>query len=180
MELLLPKKWNEVIADTLTEEDYPVIHPIGKETFSLFAEYPTGVYEYAFHIDGATTLIKENNIKPVTFSPDKIIEAVDFGNINTDPELNRPNHKNPVMAVQSNHLTNGKLYAINGNHRIFEAFNNEDELIDVYVFKDIEFIPFFYDYLSKVSYFFEIDYTNVIHNKSRLIENKEDAFVYKL
>lgn len=174
------KKWDEVMTETLTKEDYPVVHPIEEETFSLFAKYPTGIYEYAFHIDSATSLIEEKNIKSVTFSPKNIVHAIDLGNINTDPKQKRPNHKNPVMVVQSRHLTDNKMYAINGNHRINEAYRNNDESIEVYVFKDQDFIPFFYDYLSKVSYFFEIDYTNIIFGESVFLENKQEAFVYKL
>jgi len=177
---VIAEKWEEVLSENLTENDYPVTHPIGEETFSLFAEYPAGIYEYAFHIDGASSLIKEKQIEPSTYPPQDIIKAVDIGNINTNPELIRPNHKNPVMVIQSKHLTNDKMYAINGNHRIFEAFRNKDESIEVYVFKDREFIPFFHDYLSKISYFMEIDYTNTMHNKRFFLKTEEDAFVYKL
>jgi len=177
---VIAEKWDEVVSETLTENDYPVVHSIGEETFSLFAEYSTGIYEYAFHIDNATSLIKKKQIEPTTYSPQDIIKAIDIGNINTNRELIRTNHKNPVMVIQSEHLTNNKMYAINGNHRIFEAFRNEDESIEVYVFKDREFIPFFYDYLSKISYFMEIDYTNTIYNKSFFLKSEEDAFVYKL
>ena len=61
-----------------------------------------------------------------------------------------------------------------------EAFRNDADSIDVYIFKDLEFIPFFYDYLSKLSYFFEIDYLNIMRDETNVIENQEDAFVYNL
>lgn len=157
-----------------------MIHPIGEETFSLFKEYPSGIYEYGFSIDDATTYINEKNIQPIKFSPKDIIKAIELQNINTNPKLKRPNHKNPVMVVQSKYLTEDKLYAINGNHRIFEAFRNDVNSIDVYVFKDLEFIPFFYDYLSKLSYFFEIDYLNIVRDETNFIKNQEDIFVYNL
>lgn len=155
-------KWLEFLKETRIHESYPVIHPIGQETFSLFAEFPTGVFEYALDIDGATALIKAKGIQPVSFSPSKIIEAVDQGNINKDPNRIKPNHKNPIMVLQSKYLTNDKPYCINGNHRIYEAYQSNDEQIEVFVFRDKEFTPFFYDALSEAIYFLEIDYNNVI------------------
>lgn len=161
----LAKKWTEILNQSLNSEVYPVIHPIGQETFSLFAEYPTGVFEYALDIDRAASLIKEIDLRPVQFNPSDIINAVDQGNLNKDPNRIKPNHKNPVMVVQSRYLTHNKLYCINGNHRIFEAYRNNDEQIEVYVFKDLEFDPFFYDALSKAIYYLEIDYYRVVNEK---------------
>lgn len=172
------KKWTEILNQSLNSETYPVIHPIGQETFSLYAEYPTGVFEYALDIDGATSLIKERSIKPVQFAPSNIIDAVDQGNINKDLNRIKPNHKNPVMVLQSWYLTANKPYCINGNHRIFEAYRNNDTQIDVFLFKDLEFVPFFYDILSKATYFFEIDYKNVVLDE-RYIHSEKGAFVYE-
>ncbi|MBT2640395.1 hypothetical protein [Bacillus sp. ISL-39] len=160
------RKWTEIVNETLTSETYPVIHPIGQETFSLYAEFPTGVFEYALDIDGATALIKDKGIRPVKFSPINIINSVDPGNINQDPNQIKTNHKNPVMVLQSQYLTDNKAYCINGNHRIYEAYRNNDPLIEVFVFKEFEFAPFFYDLLSKGLYFFEIDYVNVMADQS--------------
>lgn len=160
------KKWTDIVNETLNSETYPVIHPIGQETFSLYAEFPTGVFEYALDIDGATALIKDKGIKPVKFSPMNIIDSVDPGNINKDPNRIKPNHKNPVMILQSRYLADNRAYCINGNHRIFEAFRNSDPLIEVFVFKELEFVPFFYDVLSKATYFLEIDYVNVMTEQS--------------
>ncbi|MGD6942824.1 hypothetical protein ACQCT6_12380 [Cytobacillus gottheilii] len=161
----LAKKWTEILNKSLNSETYPVIHPIGQETFSLYAEYPTGVFEYALDIDGAASLIKEKDIRPVQFNPSDIINAVDQGNLNKDPKRIKPNHKNPVMVLQSRYLTQNKPYCINGNHRIFEAYRNNDKQIEVYVFKDLEFVPFFYDALSKATYYLEIDYDHVVNEK---------------
>lgn len=172
------KKWTGILNQSLISETYPVIHPIGQETFSLYAEYPTGVFEYALDIDGATSLIKERSIKPVQFTPSNIIDAVDQSNINKDPNRIKPNHKNPVMVLQSRYLTANKPYCINGNHRIFEAYRNNDTQIDVFLFKDLEFVPFFYDILSKATYFFEIDYKNVVSDE-RYIQSQKGAFVYE-
>lgn len=172
-------KWTTILNQSLINETYPVVHPIGQETFSLYTEFPTGVFEYALDIDGATSLIEEKGIKPVKFSPSSIIEAVDEGNINKDPSKIRPNHKNPVMVLQSQFLTDNRPYCINGNHRIFEAYRNNNEYIDVFVFKDLEFIPFFYDTLSKATYFFEIDYNHVIFGKKDFVSSEKGAFVYK-
>ncbi|CAG9623590.1 hypothetical protein [Sutcliffiella rhizosphaerae] len=158
------KKWLKTLNQSLNNETYPVIHPIGHETFSLYVEYPSGVFEYALDIDGATSLIKEEGIKPVQFSPSNIIDAVNQSNINKNPNRIKPNHKNPVMVIQSQYLTNNKPYCINGNHRIFEAYRNNDEQIEVYVFKDLEFVPFFYNVLSKETYYLEIDYHNVVND----------------
>lgn len=158
-------KWNEIVNKSLRDEVYPVVHPIGQETFSLYAEFPTGVFEYALDIDGATSLIKDESIKSVIFEPSKIITSVDEGNINKDTNNIKMNHKNPVMVLQSQYLTGGKPYCINGNHRILEAYRNNKKQIEVYVFKDLEFVPFFYDALSKAIYFLEIDYNNVINNE---------------
>lgn len=168
----LAKKWTNILNESLSSVTYPVNHPIGQETFSLYAEYPTGVFEYALDIDGATSLLKEEGINPVQFTPSNIIEAVDQSNINKDPNLIKPNHKNPVMVLQSRYLTNNKPYCINGNHRIFEAYRNNDKQIEVYVFKDLEFVPFFYDVLSKATYYLEIDYHNVV-NDNQYITNLE-------
>ncbi|MBN6886019.1 hypothetical protein ACUXCC_000674 [Cytobacillus horneckiae] len=176
----LSLKWTEILNQTLINETYPVIHPIGQETFSLYAEFPTGVFEYALDIDGAISFIKENNFKPVKVSPSSIINSVDQGNINKDPNKIKPNHKNPVMVLQSHYLTDNKPYCINGNHRIFEAYRNNDKQIEIFVFKDLEFVPFFYDILSKAAYFFEIDYTNVVSNKRDFIKNEQGAFAYDL
>lgn len=170
------KKWTEILNQSLNSETYPVIHPIGQETFSLYAEYPTGVFEYALDIDGATSHIKEAGIKPVQFAPSHIIDAVYQGNINKDPNRIKPNHKNPVMVLQSRYLTNNKPYCINGNHRLFEAYRNNDEQIEVYIFKDLEFVPFFYDVLSKATYFLEIDYHNVVNDKRYLLHSENGAF----
>lgn len=175
----LASKWTEILNQFLIDKTYPVIHPIGQETFSLYAEFPTGVFEYALDIDGATLLIKEKSIKPVKFSPSNIIDSVDQGNINKDPTRKKTNHKNPVMVLQSQYLTDNKPYCINGNHRIFEAYRNNDEYIEVFVFKDLEFVPFFYDVLSKATYFLEIDYNNVVSDKRNLIQNDKGAFAYK-
>ncbi|GAA0458381.1 hypothetical protein [Alkalibacillus silvisoli] len=172
------KMWAEILNQSLYKETYPVIHPIGQETFSLYAEYPIGVFEYALDIDGASSLIKERSIKPVQFTPSNIIDAVDQENINKDPNRVKPNHKNPVMALQSRYLTVNKPYCINGNHRIFEAYRNNDTQIDVFLFKDLEFVPFFYDILSKATYFLEIDYKNVVSDE-RYIPSEKGAFVYE-
>ncbi|MFJ7406259.1 MULTISPECIES: hypothetical protein [unclassified Lysinibacillus] len=176
----LALKWTEILNQILINEAYPVVHPIGQETFSLYAEFPTGVFEYALDIDGACTLIKENNLKPVKVIPSSIIHSVDHGNINKDPNKIKPNHKNPVMILQSHYLTDNKPYCINGNHRLFEAYRNNDKQLEIFVFKDLEFAPFFYDILSKATYFIEIDYTNVVSNKRDFIHNKNGAFAYEL
>lgn len=168
-------KWAEILNKSLISKQYPVVHPIGQETFSLYVEYPTGVFEYAFDIDGATSLIKEKAIQPITISPSNIIASVDQGNINIDPSRIKPNHKNPVMVLQSQYLTDSNPYCINGNHRIFEAYQNNEELIEVYLFKDLEFVPLFYDALSKAIYFFEIDYNNVVRNE-KYIHSEKGAF----
>lgn len=158
-------KWRKMINKALRDEVYPVVHPIGQETFSLYAEFPTGIFEYALDIDGATAFIKEENITPDTLEPAKIISSVDEGNINRDTSNIKTNHKNPVMVLQSYYLTGDKPCCINGNHRIFEAYRNHEKQIDVYVFKELEFVPFFYDILSKAIYFFEIDYNSVINDE---------------
>ncbi|MUK87892.1 hypothetical protein GMD78_05700 [Ornithinibacillus sp. L9] len=173
---VVASKWTEFVHQSLINEAYPVVHPIGQETFSLFVEFPTGVFEYALDIDGATSLINEKKIVPLTFSPLEIFMSVDQGNINTDPNRIKPNHKNPVMVLQSEYLTNNKPYCINGNHRIFEAYRNNNEQIEVFVFKDMEFVPFIYDDLSKAMYFFEIDYDNVMNNKRNYIRNEKGSF----
>ncbi|MDY0410564.1 hypothetical protein [Paracerasibacillus soli] len=135
-------KWKKIIDDTLIHEVYPVIHPIGQETFSLYAEFPIGIFEYALDIDGATSYIREKHINREIFDPVDIINAVDEGNINKDTSKIKTNHKNPVMALQSQYLTGNKPYCINGNHRIFEAYRNNERQIAVYVFKELEFVPF--------------------------------------
>ncbi|MEZ2457483.1 hypothetical protein ACBR55_02680 [Salinicoccus roseus] len=169
-------KWTDILNQFLANKTYPVVHPIGKETFSLYAVFPTGIFEYALDIDKATTLIKEKNIKPIKVSPSNIIEAVDQGNINKDLNRIKPNHKNPVMVLQSCYLTNNKPYCINGNHRIFEAYQNKDKQIEIYVFKDLDFVPFFYDVLSKATYFLEIDYYNVVKDKRYLLHGENSMF----
>lgn len=174
------QKWQELLTKRISKENYPVVHPIGQETFSLFAEFSSGIYEYAFHIDGATSLIKEQKIKPVVFSPRDIIKSVDIGNINTDPNRIRTNHKNPVIVIQSKYLTNNKLHAINGNHRISEAYKNDTKEIEIYLFNDMEFVPFFYDFLSEAMYFFEIDYNNTMFNKKEFLERTNDAMINNL
>ncbi|MFD1737613.1 hypothetical protein ACFSCX_13770 [Bacillus salitolerans] len=173
------KEWAKVLSESLIKEKYPVVHPIGQETFSLYKEYPTGVYEYALDIDGATRLIKEKNLKPITCCPSTIINSVDEGNINKDPTRIKYNHKNPVMVLQSVYLTENKPYCVNGNHRIFEANKNKDNQIEVYVFKDLEFVPFFYDTLSKANYFLEMDYNCIVNNHVSSVDSKHDAFVYE-
>lgn len=60
------------------------------------------------------------------------------------------------MVLQSQYLTDSNPYCINGNHRIFEAYQNNEELIEVYLFKDLEFVPLFYDALSKAIYFLKL------------------------
>ncbi|MDV2582581.1 hypothetical protein [Alkalibacillus haloalkaliphilus] len=172
------KKWTEVLNQFIKSKTYPVIHPIGQETFSLYAEYPTGVFEYALDIDAASSLLKERSIKPVQFTPSDIIDAVDQENINEDPNRVKLNHKNPVMVLQSRYLTANQPYCINGNHRIYEAYRNNDTQVDVFLFKDLEVAPFFYDILSKATYFLEIDYKNVVYDE-RHIQSEKGAFVYE-
>ncbi|WP_172372313.1 hypothetical protein [Sporosarcina jiandibaonis] len=171
-------KWNEIANLSLRNEVYPVVHPIGQETFSLYAEFPTGVFEYALDVDGATSLIKEGGITPVIFDPSKIIASVDEGNINKDTSNIKINHKNPVMVLQSQYLTGGMNHCINGNHRIFEANRNNEKQIEVYQFKDLEFVPFFYDVLGKAMYYFEMDYSNVISNERNFLKDEYDAFAF--
>lgn len=43
-------------------------------------------------------------------------------------------------------------------------------------FKDLEFVPFFYDVLSKVTYFLEIDYHNVVNDKRYLLHKENGTF----
>ncbi|WP_440896695.1 hypothetical protein ACS127_01395 [Amphibacillus sp. Q70] len=172
-------KWNEIVKRSLRDQTYPVVHPIGRETFSLYAEFPTGVFEYALDIDGATSLIKEKRIKPITFAPSEMIASVDEGNINKDTSQIKTNHKNPVMVLQSQYLTGDQPYCINGNHRIFEAYRNNEQQIDVYLFKELEFVPFFYDTLSKAIYYLEIDYHQVIKNESNFL-NGDTAYAFHL
>ncbi|MFJ7647404.1 hypothetical protein ACIQ1H_07640 [Lysinibacillus sp. NPDC097279] len=175
----LALKWTALVKQKLDNATYPVVHPIGQETFSLYVEFPTGVFEYAFDIDGASSLIKENKMKPVKVFPSSIIHSVDRGNINTDPNNIKPNHKNPIMILQSEYITDNKPYCINGNHRIFEAYQNNDTPIEIFVFKDLAFHSFFYDLLSKAIYFIEIDYKNVVTNRRDFIQNKQSAFAYE-
>ena len=174
----LASKWNDIVNQSLRNEVYPVVHPIGQETFSLYAAFPEGVFEYALDIDGATSLIKEKSIKPVIFALPKIIAAVDEGNINKDTSNIKTNHKNPVMLLQSRYLTGDKPYCINGNHRMTEAYRNNEKQIEVYVFKDLEFVPFFYDVWSKMMYFFEIDYQNVINNERRFLQKGDTGHAF--
>lgn len=171
-------KWLEIVNQSLKNEPYPVVHPIGQETFSLYTEFPTGVFEYALDIDGATSLIKKEGIEPLVFEPSEIIFSVDEGNINTDTRNITTNHKNPVMVLQSQYLSNNKPYCINGNHRIYEAYRNKKQQIEVYFFKDLEFVPFFYDFLSKAVYFFEIDYNNVIKNERNFLKPEYTAHAF--
>lgn len=173
---MVASKWSEIVNRSLKDELYPVIHPIEQETFSLYAEFPTGVFEYALDIDGATTMIKRDCIAPVIFEPSQIIASVDEGNINKDTSNIKTNHKNPVMVLQSRYLAGGKPHCINGNHRIFEAHGNNDEQIEVYLFKDLEFVPFIYDTWSKAMYYFEMDYRNVINHKRDFLKEGNDAF----
>lgn len=153
----IAKKWLDVFTRILAKEEYPVVHPIGQETFSLYAEYEAGVFEYALDIDGATAYINKNGRKAEIFEPSQIIHAVDQGNVNTDPARIKPNHKNPVMILQNSLHTNGKPYCINGNHRLTEAYKSGCQHIEVYVFREMEAVPLFYDTLSKAAYFLEID-----------------------
>jgi hypothetical protein len=176
----LAKKWTKILDDEVVNQTYPVVHPIGQETFSLFAEFPSGVFEYTLAIDRATKLIKDRNIQPTVFYPTDIIEAVDQGNINKDLSEIKTNHKNPVMVLQSHYLTEAKPYCINGNHRINEAYKNSDVQIEVYVFQELEFISFFYDYLSQAMYYLEIDYYNVVNNKRYLLHNEGNSFAERL
>ena len=174
----IASKWSQIVNQFLIDEIYPAVHPIGQETFSLYKEFPTGVFEYALYIDGATSLIKENSITPVIYEPSKIIASVDEGNINKATSNIKTNHKNPVMVLQSQYLTENKPHCINGNHRIFEAYRQNKEQIEVYVFKELEFIPFFYDVWSKAMYFLEIDYNNVINNERNHLKENNDAFAF--
>lgn len=167
--MVVASKWAEILNQNLICEIYPVVHPIGQETFSLYTKFPTGIFEYALDVDGATSLIVEKNIKPVMFSPSNIIDSVDQGNINKDPNKIRPNRKKTIIVPQSEYLTANKPHCINGNHRIFEAYRNNEEQIEVYLFKDLQFVPFFYDAFSKATYFLEMDYHNVVHNERKLI-----------
>lgn len=171
-------KWDEIINKTLRDEVYPVVHPIAQETFSLYAEFPSGVFEYALDIDGATSFINKKNIMPNIFISSKIISSVDEGNLNEDTSNIKTNHKNPVMVLQSQYLTEGKPCCINGNHRIFEAHRNNKDQIEGYLFKDLEFVSFFYDILSKAMYYFEMDYSNVINNQRNFLKGEQDAFAY--
>ena len=171
----IASKWSEIVNQSLRNELYPVVHPIGQETFSLYAEFPTGVFEYALDIDCATSHIKNESIKPVVFEPSKIIASVDECNINTDTSKIITNHKNPIMVLQSQYLTDNNLYCINGNHRIFEAYRNNEKQIEVYLFKDLEFDIFFYDVLSKALYFLEMDYSNVIQNEGDSLKEEYTA-----
>jgi len=175
---MVASKWNEIVNQSLVNEDYPAVHPIGQETFSLYTEFPTGVFEYAIDIDGATSFIKENSITPVIFDPSKIIASVAEGNLNKDTSNIKTNHKNPVMVLQSRYITKNKYYCINGNHRIYEAYRHSKEQIEVYVFKDLDFIPFFYDAWSKATYLLEIDYNNVINSERNDLNEKNDAFAF--
>ncbi|MEC2072703.1 hypothetical protein [Alkalihalophilus marmarensis] len=172
----LASKWRELLNRSKMNEVYPVVHPIGKETFSLYANYPSGIFEYALDIDLATSLIKEKAISPINVSPKNIIDAVDPGNINRDPAKIKPNHKNPVMIIQSHYLTNNKYCCINGNHRIFEAYRNGEREIEVYLFKDLEFLPFFYDELSKATYFLEMDAACVLNNQQHIQQSELEQY----
>ncbi len=169
-------KWNEIVGQYLKDEIYPVVHPIGQETFSLYAVFPTGIFEYALDIDGATALIKKEGINPTIFNPTQIIASVDEGNINKDLNNIKTNHKNPVMILQSQRLMGNMPHCINGNHRIFEAHRNNEKSIEVYHFKDLEFVPFFYDDLSKAMYYLEMDFNNVINDKRDFLKDPYGAF----
>lgn len=169
-------KWNEIVGQYLKDEIYPVVHPIGQETFSLYAVFPTGIFEYALDIDGATALIKKEGINPTIFNPTQIIASVDEGNINKDLNNIKTNHKNPVMILQSQRLMGNMPHCINGNHRIFEAHRNNEKSIEVYHFKELEFVPFFYDDLSKAMYYLEMDFNNVINDKRDFLKDPYGAF----
>ncbi|MBR7553632.1 hypothetical protein ACFFJI_11605 [Allobacillus sp. GCM10007491] len=175
----IASKWTEILNESIVNELYPTVHPIGRETFSLYKEFPTGVFEYALDIDGATTFIREKAIEPLKVSPAKINEAVDPGNINQDSTRIKPNHKNPVMVLQSEFLTDNKPFCINGNHRIFETNRSNNPEIEVFYFRELEFIHFFYDRLSQATYYLEIDFRNVMIDKRELLNKKNDAFAYK-
>ncbi|GKV56985.1 hypothetical protein NCCP2222_29320 [Sporosarcina sp. NCCP-2222] len=176
--LRVASKWSEIVKYTFRDGDYPVVHPIGRETFSLYAEFPLGVFEYAFDIDGAASHIVAEEIQYETKNPSTMIASVDANNINKDLDKMKKNHKNPVMIIESQYLTRSMPYCINGNHRIFEAYHNDEEQIDVYVFKELEFISFFYDALSKAIYLLEMDYHNVIQSVTWTDNEKHAAYTY--
>ncbi|TFB22907.1 hypothetical protein E3U55_06615 [Filobacillus milosensis] len=156
--------WEHKLEELLNEK-YPVNHPVGKETFSLYGDFPSGIFEYALDIDGATMLIKEKQMTPTIFNPGDIIHAVDQGNVNTDPSKINPNHKNPVMIVKSQVLTDNQFYCINGNHRINEAFKCGANDIEVYAFEELDIVPIFYDQLSEAIYYLENDYQYLVEGK---------------
>ncbi|MEM5015561.1 hypothetical protein WKH31_04630 [Metabacillus indicus] len=176
----IAEKWLDVFTRILAKEEYPVVHPIGQETFSLYAEYETGVFEYALDIDGAASHINKNGLKAEIFEPSRIIHAVDQGNVNTDPARIKPNHKNPVMILQNSLLTNGNPYCINGNHRLTEAYKSGCQNIEVYVFREMEVVPFFYDTLSKAAYFLEIDRRQIAGDLPAGINGKSPMVNYFL
>ncbi|MDQ0159604.1 hypothetical protein [Alkalibacillus salilacus] len=173
-------EWWRLLNQNLKNCQYPVVHPKGQETFSLYITFSTGLFECALSIDGVTSFIKENGIKPVKYSPTDIISAVDQGNINQDPNLIKPNHKNPVMVLQSYYFTENKPYCINGNHRIHEAFLKNDHGIDVYLLEDLVFPNLFHNTICKAIYFLEIDYNNVMTDKRHYLQDDNDAIVYRL
>ena len=53
---------------------------------------------------------------------------------------------------------------------------HKDKQIEIYVFKDLDFVPFFYDVLSKATYFLEIDYYNVVKDKRYLLHGENSMF----
>ncbi|NIK12272.1 hypothetical protein [Alkalibacillus almallahensis] len=174
----LSTEWRKLLNQYPKNSQYPAVHPKGQETFSLYTTFDTGVFECALTIDGATSFVEENRIKPVKYSPSDIISTVDQGNINQDPDLIKPNHKNPVMILQSYFLTENKPYCINGNHRIYEAFLKNDHDIEAYFFEDLIAPKLFYNTISKAIYFLEIDYNNVMADKRYYLQDDSDAFAF--
>ncbi|MBP1309229.1 hypothetical protein JOD82_002249 [Paenibacillus sp. 1182] len=164
-ELIL--RWKEVILSLISKEGYPPPMDITHEIYSLVVGYDSGSFEYRFNIDLANTLLPAMNKLAVELPVREAIKYVDIDNLSIKRAVK--NHNNPILIMKSQLFDQPQC--INGNHRIFSAYEKGQETITLYYIEDNECIPFLSTRIGRAMYMMNTDLNNTLHLPGKLDTN---------
>lgn len=149
---------------------------ITHEIYSLVVGYDSGSFEFRFNIDLANTLLPAMNKLAVELPVREAIKYVDIDNLNLKRAVK--NHNNPILIIKS--YLFDQPHCINGNHRIYRAYERGQKTISLYYIENHECLPFLSTRIGRAMYMMNTDLNCIFHQQGEIdisslfIERAED------
>jgi hypothetical protein len=132
-------RWKYWIDKASSEKSIPLESSykgyISTETYSHFIEFPDGSeFQFEWDIVKAVRWFESQNINKLDMVIDRLTPFMTLNEINfNDPAMKVPQH--PIIAIHSC-LIDMELIVINGNHRIIEAKQNGELMVNGYILQN--------------------------------------------